>query len=158
MSNFQAARRWLNDKLTPDGRNVVLWLIGIGAVFGFVWITSVSPDISRVSWAAIEYALVAALMGTASGYGRMVYDDLQKNGAFSAVRYVVIGLFLLALGFYFVSIIRKPGFLLYLIGLSRGKGACTVILCSALYGFFAQKSDAKRRRQAQAKTRASTQL
>lgn len=117
------------------------WVLGICAFFGFVWIDSVSHEAYWTGWAAIEYAVVAGLICTASGFGRSIYDDGSANGVFSAIRWLVCGLFLLAIGFYFVSICMKPGFPLHLFSLRHGRGAFIAILCSAVYGFFAQRRD-----------------
>jgi hypothetical protein len=110
------------------------------------------PKFGEVGWVAIEYAIVALLMGVAAGYGRMIHDDLHENGVFSAVRYVASGLVLTAFGLALVSISLKPGFPMYLLSVDRGRGSCIVMLCSAVYGYFAQKRDTKLFRQADTKS------
>jgi hypothetical protein len=141
MRVFQIFRKWLKNNHTADSKKCIYWLIGICAFFAFVWTDSVSPNFYWAGWAAIEYALVAFLMGAAAGFGRATYDELHEKGMLAAVKLAMSGLFLVAIGFAILSICLKPGFPLYLLTLKRGRGVCIVILCSAIYGYFAHKRD-----------------
>ena len=118
-----------------------LWLLVIGAVILWLWSDSWCPALYWTVMAAFEYAVVAYLMRVGSGFGHATYDEFQKNGALRALYLAVSGLFLLAIGFYFISISMKPGFPFYIFSLKRGRAACIVILCSILYGFFAARRD-----------------
>ena len=116
-----------------------LWLLGIGALLFWVWSDSWCPTLYWTVMAAFEYAVVAYLMRVGAGFGHATYDEFRNNGALRAFYLAVSGLFLLALGFFFISISLKPGSPLYIFTLRRGRGACVVILGSILYGFFAAR-------------------
>jgi hypothetical protein len=121
-----------------------LWLLGVGAFLLWIWSDSWCPALYWTVMAAVEYAIVAYLMRVGSGFGHAIYEEFHKSGVLRAVYWVVCGLVLLAFGFYLISISLKPGFPFYVFGLSRGRGACLVILCSVVYGFFAAKHDNSR--------------
>jgi hypothetical protein len=141
-------RYWLNDRLTPGYKTCICWLLGIVGFFAFLHFGDIFPEFREAGWSAIEYAVVALLMALAAGIGRAIYDVVHEDGAFSAVGLAAAFLFLIFGGFWLVSISIKPGFPMYLLNLDKGRGACIVILCSTVYGYFAQKRDTDRLGQA----------
>jgi len=144
MRIFGRIQEWLRDRDIPFEKRCIRWLVGIGVLFGFLWSDSIFPSFYQAGVAAIEFAVVALLMRVESGFGRATYDELhKKNGVLRSVSVAASGLLLLAVGFALVSISLKPGLPLYLFSVRRGRGACIILLCSVLYGFFAQRSDAR---------------
>lgn len=137
-------QEWRRDRYIPFGKRYIRWLVGICVLVGFVWSDSVFPSFYRSGLAAIEFAVVGLLMRVASGFGRATHDEVhKKNGVLRAVSLAASGLFLLAVGFALLSISLKPGFPMYLLGRTRGRGACILFLCSAIYGYFAQRNSAR---------------
>lgn len=126
-------------RVVRQNKYAIWLLVGVCAYFLFLWVSDVFPLFHAVAIFAIEYLLVAYLIRVCAGYGCMLYERWEKHGILSTIGYAIIGLFFMTLGFLVMSVCLKPGVPLHLFKSHRGQGVCIILICSAVYGFFAER-------------------